>query len=358
MSQLATMPPSAHEASPGREPELSVILATPDVLSTQRSTVSHLRNQTVADRMEVIIVSPSLADADEMAPMMSGFLAYRFLPSPPTLSLAQQQAIGIHAARAPFVAVGEDHCQPHPRWAEKLIEAYRKPEGYAAVSPAVHVANESMLAVGSQLIDYLNWTAPVQSGELDYVSVTNASYRRDVILREYGDNLHQWIERGGAIYDDLRVKGHKFYLTAEAKCYHKNISTLQQAFLLRFNIGRFHAGQAAARMSLVQRLIKAILCVVIPLTPLLRFAKVVKRLTARKYPLTPKMLLGVAIGLAFDAWGQFIGYTLGAGNTLRAIYDFEFHREPRMKPSERGKNWVAYHDPEVRTAGYLEPVSV
>lgn len=353
----APLPPPTdvpqHDA--GRTPDLSVVLLSPDVLGTQKSTVTHLRNQTIRDRIEVVIVSPSLEDRDAMEPLMDVFRAFRFVPSPPGASYAQQQAMGIRAATAPIVATGEDHCQPHPAWAEKLVEAFGRDEKIAGVSPAVCIANDSLLAVGSQLIDYLNWTAPVESGEVRYTSVTNTSYRRELIVREYGDDLHRWIARGGAIHDDLRSKGYRFWIEAEARCYHKNISRLPEVWRLRYNVGRFHAGTAAQDMPAAKRLLKVALT---PLLPLARMAKVVKRLCGRRYPLTPRMLLGVWLGLLMDAAGQFMGYAFGPGHSAKALYAAEFHREPRMLPHERNRNYVAEYHPEVRNAKYVEPVTV
>jgi hypothetical protein len=342
----------------GRAPVLSVILMSPDTPATQASTVAHLRNQTIRDAIEVVLVCPSLDGADAFAQRHLGdFLAYRFVPSPPTLSLAKQQAMGIAAATAPFVALGEDHCQPSPTWAEQIVKAFNRSDTYVGISPAVHVANDSMLAVASQLIDYTRWTAPVQAGEVPSISSSNATFRRDVILREYGEGLYEMIERGGAIHADLIAKGHRFYLEPEARVYHKNISRLGEVWSLRFNIGRFHAGAEADRAgwSGPRRLAMAAVALLMPIK---RYLEINKKLLSRKYPLGPKVLVGLAIGLTMDGLGRVAGYASGEGDSLRQIYHAEFHREPRMHPCERNRNYVAENEPRAVGPGYVDPLAV
>ncbi|MGB0768375.1 MAG: glycosyltransferase, partial [Phycisphaeraceae bacterium] len=329
---------------------------SPDKPEVQAWTINHLRNQSIADQLEVVVICQEPGEdvrafADEY---LSGFHAWQIIQCEKTSSLAGQHALSIEHASAPLVALGEDHCQPDVFWAEELVKAYAEDDKIAGVSPEVCYANRQVWAMGSQLIDYTPWTGPAKPGDLKMVSVTNATYRRDLLVEIYGDKMADMVRRGGNICDDLRNRGYRFVMHPASKCYHKNISTFGQFFLLRFTIGRYNTANDLDGAGLGKRIVVGLLA---PLLSLKRFAVLTKKLAFRGYPLSPKMLFGMAVGLTIDCLGSVLGAFCGKGSSLTDIYQLEFKREPRMHAYERERDYVAEYNPEVKDRpGYIDPV--
>jgi hypothetical protein len=157
-------------------PEMSVIIVT-DRYDTIRKTISHLRTQTVRDRLEIVIVPRRWRYSISM--MRYSKTSFRFGWSklgPCNLSPGRESP-GVRQASAPVVGFVESHSYPSPGWAEALIDAHRQP--WAAVGPAVNNANpRTMLSWASFLLDYGRWFAPAAAGVIDDLPGHNSSYKR------------------------------------------------------------------------------------------------------------------------------------------------------------------------------------
>jgi hypothetical protein len=320
----------ADDSMPAPLPDLSVIAISCDCLRTLRQVLASLSQQTVAPRLQVVIVSPSLDDRETIEDLLRGFADVRLLASPSDAYAGEQHAMGVREATAPFVAFVEDHATPAPDWAEQVVRAFKRSD-YAGIGVAMHNANpRTALSWGNLMIGYLNWVAPVAAGEANFIPVSNATYRRDLLL-PFGDELPAKLERGGDLQQSLRRQGYRFYIEPAARVYHRNFSRLGSTLRLRMQIGRLHAGERAAGKSLPGRLALALLA---PVHPAMRLAKIVKRLIARQYPLRPRMVFGVAVGLTGDAIGHVVGCLGGIGDSRRQVYLGEFHREQHMRLGE------------------------
>ena len=133
-----------------RPPELSVVLITPDSFETLRRTVGCLVRQTARERIELVIIAPASARIDvdrTLVAPLAGVQVVRLESLTPT---GPARAAAIHAARAPVVAFGEEHCFPEPAWAQALIDAHR--DAYVAVGPAVTNAKATTNAVTEKRI--------------------------------------------------------------------------------------------------------------------------------------------------------------------------------------------------------------
>jgi hypothetical protein len=65
--------------SAGASPRLSIVLATPDCYETIRRTVRYLRAQTVKDRLEIVIVAPSVAALNLQKSELADFFQVRIV---------------------------------------------------------------------------------------------------------------------------------------------------------------------------------------------------------------------------------------------------------------------------------------
>jgi hypothetical protein len=314
-------------------PALSVILPSCSTPAVQRTTLGHLGNQTIASDIEVIVVCPQPERHEEVADLVVPFHSVRFIASPADCcSLGRQRAIGTLAAKAEFIAFGEDHCAPAPDWAESLVAAFRSGP-WAGIGVAMHNANpQTALSWGNLVIGYYNWVAPVHAGEIENISGSNATFRRS-LLTPFGDDLAELLERGGAVQAELRKRGHRFFIEPAARVYHKNFSLLSSTLRLRYDIGRFNGARQVRGKGIVGRLVAAVLA---PVEVGLRLGKIVKRMAARGYPVRPRLVFGLGVGLSGDVVGIMTGALLGMGNAERRVYEGEFNRDQHMRPSERG----------------------
>src|SRR5262249_25451496 len=150
-----------------------------DRYETIRKTIEHLREQTAADRLELIIVAPSAEqlalDDRELKP----FCQSRVVEIGAIESIARAYAAGIRRATAPVVVLSEDHSFPQRGWAEAWIERHGHP--WAAVGPAVRNANPNgLISWVDFLLGYGAWLDPLPGGEIDHLPGHNSSYKRDI----------------------------------------------------------------------------------------------------------------------------------------------------------------------------------
>ena len=307
-------------------PDFSVILVVPDHFEAIRHTVRCLRAQTVHDRIELILVGPTDAALRERdSPETEGFFDVRTVTVRPIENVDKAVLHGIRVATAPVVALLEDHAFPEPTWAEALLRAHLGP--WSAVGAVALNANpDSLLSWVNFLVSYGSWSEPVAWGETGMVSGHNLTFKR-AVLAEYGNDLERLLGREGGLLDELRAKGHRFYLEPQARYYHANPSLLSSTAELRFNSGRLYGAERAARgqWSLSRRLLYVAGG---PLIPFVRFQRIRRELFAagRHKRLVPRVFPALLLGLALDAAGQMVGYLTGAGRAENTMASFEVDR--------------------------------
>jgi len=314
--------------------QLSVILVTPDQGEVLSRTIQSLQKQTIADRLEIVIVAPS---ADSLALKHSEFECFAALR---TVSIGEIQSVGaayaagIHAAAAPVVVLGEDHSFPHADWAERLVSAHQ--EQWAAVGPQMCNANpDSSVATADFLIAYGPWSEPAKSGEVEHLPGHNSSYKRALLL-EYGGSLAAMLEAESVLHWDLRRSGHKLYLETAARTSHVNISRLASWASAQYHAGRMFAA-FRARNEHWSFLRRSAFTVAGPLIPFVRLRRILRQgqsLSARNR-LFPSLLPALWFGLLIDGVGQMTGYATGEGNASEKAFYFEFHRERHLRKSDR-----------------------
>jgi hypothetical protein len=312
-------------------PAMSIIMVTPDRLETLRQTLTHLRAQTVADQLEVIIVAPSETGLELNASALKPFYGYRVVEGDPLRSSAEARVAGIRAATAPVVVFTEDHCFPARGWAAALIARHREP--WAAVGPALVNGNpRTLLSWTNLLIEYGPWVDPVESGPRDHIPPHNSSYKRELLLA-YGDRLPALVEAETLLQWDLRAHGQELYLESAAKSRHFNVSVFTVWVSLRFNVGRMFAGARARDWGIGKRIFYTLAS---PLIPWLRFARAVPvaRRCERRHRIFPRVLPMLFAGFLIDGFGELVGYACGEGRAVANVSRFEFHRDYNLRQDD------------------------
>jgi len=309
-------------------PLMSVILATPDCYETIRKTIRHLRTQTVKHQLEIIIVAPSARVLALNKSELREFCRVRVVEVGKVMSIGSANAKGIRHARAPIVALAEDHAFPAPEWAEALIAAHRHP--WAAVGAVIRHPNDpkNVIAWADVLIGFGEYLAPVESGVVERLPGNNSSYKREVLL-EYGPDLETLMETESLIHTDLRKKGHRLFLESAAQVSHLNFERMSSFLCIKYLSGRIFGAARARGWSLPYRLLFA--CGT-PLIPFVRHGRLRKQWDALRR--TRKLPWGVMpmawCGLLVSATGEMIGCCLGGGQAVEKRAKFEFHRVPHL----------------------------
>jgi Glycosyl transferase family 2 len=317
--------------SPG-VPSLSVVLACTKGVDSVETTLRHLAGQTIASQIELIVVGPPNGRGAPAADVVDAFWGCEFVALASLDSIAQANAVGARAARAPVVALAEDHCFPEPRWAEALVEAHEGP--WAAVGPAMVNANPgSAVSWADFLIGYGPWAEPVPTGEAPFLPGHNSSYKREVLL-EYGEGLTGALEAETVLHLELRARGHRLLLCSAARARHVNFSLLRSWLRVQVHNGRVFAGARAQGWAPGRRALYAAASPLIPLVRLRRCARVARRL-GPAHPRIRRSLPVLAVGLVLDGAGQMLGYAFGPGPSARALTRFEFRRVDHVRRADR-----------------------
>ena len=317
-----------------KSPEISVVIVTPDNFTTIRNTIKYLRNQTVKDLMEVVIVAPSADHLNMNNLELKDFLRTKVVELGNIEPIACGNAAGIRQATAPVVVLAEDHSYPDPGWAESLIKAHRKP--WAAVGPVVKNANpDSAISWADLLIAFGPWLDPTPAGAVSYLLGHNCSYKRETLL-EYGNKLESMLEAESVLHMDLRSRGFQIYLEPSAKISHMNFSLLSPWIYVQFLAGRVFAAARSRNWPFLKRILYTIGA---PLIPVIRFCRTLLemykpgRLQNMRFSMKLRILLALILGLILDGMGQFVGYAIGAGDSKEKLSKYEFHRYRHVRPN-------------------------
>lgn len=318
-------PQSAGDLSTGPAapaPAISVVLAAPGGFAAVRTTVSSLAAQTIRDRLELVIVTPSEAALRADVAALAAFARFRIVETGTPVPVGRANAQGVRRASAPIVAFAEDHAFPAPDWAERLVAAHAGP--VVAVGPAVANANPATaVSRADHLIGYGPWIAPAATRETDHLPGHNSSYKRAALLG-WGDALDPLLESETLLHWRMRERGERLLLDATARVAHVNFSRWQPWLAAQFHAGRTFAAGRSRGMTAPRR---ALYAGGSPLIPLVRFARIAhaSRSAGRTRTLVG-CLPALVIGLAVDALGQAVGYALGGGSSPSALARYEFLR--------------------------------
>ena len=323
-SQIAVVRDNSTRDEPA---EMSVVLVTPDRFETIRRTTRHLRNQAVADRIELIIVAPTTDAINDADPTeLDRFRRVICLAADGPIRCVEKASVpGVLAASAPIIALIEDHAFPAPGWAEAILQAHREP--WAAVGSAISNGNPtSSLSWASLMLAYGRWVDPEQGGEVNALPGHNITYKRERLM-EFGDRLPEMFGRESTLHDEIQASGHRLYLEPKAEIAHLNPSLIGSTIVLRAQAGWLYGALRARRegWSPWKRLVYI---AGFPLIPLIRFRRVRSDLfnNAKRGELLAKIWPGLAFALVLDGVGQAIGYAIGPGRTRERLSAFEINR--------------------------------
>jgi glycosyltransferase involved in cell wall biosynthesis len=184
-------------------PALSVVCVAGEQRRRVHRCLEALATQTVADRIEVVVVD--VATTDEPVVLPRELESSTVIRPEAGATLGQARAIGARAARGEAVAFLVDHGYPEPRWAEGVIDAYAEP--WAAVGYAFAPANPETQAVrATMLAQFLPWLSPAQANTIRSLPGNMVSYRSS-LLRSFDGDLEGLLEIDHLLHERIHDRG-------------------------------------------------------------------------------------------------------------------------------------------------------
>lgn len=290
------------------EPLLTVILAT-DTLQRVEMVLQSLALQTIAGKIEVVLVMTTRPDPNELEGLTGGLHSVQTIFIESIVPLASARAKGVRVARSPFLFIAETHAYPDPELAERLIAALSGE--WSVVVPGFRNSNPSSgLSWAGFLSDYGAWSDTLPGGEIDRSPSHDAAFRRAVLL-EFGDRLDKALTFGDELHVTLRQRGQRCYLESSAGIQHVNIDNFRSFARERYLSGVLIGGYRRERWNWPRRIMYAGGAPLIPIVILSRIYKGVREV-GRREKLPASTMPAIFLGAAFKAAGEARGYLLGA----------------------------------------------
>ena len=290
------------------DPLLSVILVA-DKFKRVEAVLESFAGQTVANKIELVVVMTTAADTSVRAHIEKKFYSLKVIDVESIVHLAAARAKGVRAATAPIVFIAETHAFPDPDMAEKLIGALT-PER-SRVIPAFRNANpHSGISWAGFISDYGGWVQTLPAREIERAPSYNAVFRRSVLL-EFGDRLDNVLTFGDELYLAFRTRGHVSYFESAAGIQHVNISRLGSFVRERYLAGVLIGGYRSARWGLMRRLAYAAGSPLIPIVMLFRMRDGVQE-AWRTQSLPAGTIPALVLGAIIKGVGEVRGYLFRA----------------------------------------------
>jgi hypothetical protein len=306
---------------------LSVILVTNRGLGIISPAIECLREQTVAARIELLVVARSeMVTVGELA-SVCGLAAVGLVSLDEVGRRGRAAAHAVPFARGRFVALLENHSFGKPDMYERLIEEFD--DSTAAVSPNVRSANpHNLWGLGSYIHAYGDFAPPLPTDPPKQLPHHSSVCRRD-ILERFHHRLPSILEKEYRLHDTLIRSGFRLKVSADATTFHINEGRWRRCCSDPLILGKVFGASRSREWTKSRRIFYACLLPAIVGLHLLRFIKTARRLDETRNKvlrLTPRLLV---IATAFGA-GEVIGYLTGSEDVPEHFEEHEFHIVGRL----------------------------
>lgn len=294
-------------------PDLSFVLSTTAELNDVLQTLTYISQQTIADRIELLIVTRKHEQSWTVPEnIRSAMYDVKYVRLDNFNAVFEAFFHGTQLATAPYIVMIEDHVFPSPQWAEKILDAHQN--GYDVVASGMKNGNpDTVLSWGNMLLDYGDFVIPTATGAVDKVPLHNVSFSRAVFER-FGDTFLNLFAREGGLLDALHQEHFQMYMVDGTAIAHVNPSRLKSTINIRFDVGRLYAANRA--MSQQWGVMKRLLYIGgAPLIPFIRLYRCWNWYFAggKRGGEASRALSGLFFCLMIDALGQMVGYAVGMG---------------------------------------------
>jgi len=233
-------------------------------------------------------------------------------------------------ARAPIVAIVEEHVVVLEGWAEALVKAHDGP--WAAVCGELHCADlTDPLARRIEMFGLGPWSTPARRGESEELRWRNVSYKRTSLMR-YGEKLPLYLGSESILFRKLRQDGERLWVEPDAKFVHAHGHTWPAFLVETFHATRLNADREAKLLELTW--VGRLLCAARKIAGAVRWPWVIWRRTQLRPQAEgwTKTFYGnfffVLEYCAVSAMGGVVGALAGEGDSERQFLSFEINERP------------------------------
>ena len=294
-------------------PQLSVVIPSVNGKPWILHWLERLYQQTAVDSLEIIVCDRLPDDTGET--IRKRFPGVRMDPSPRDASIPALRWRGMNRARAPIIAVIEDHSVPPPEWAHEVIEGHRLPYEIVA-GPVENRSRNTLFDWAFFLLEYAPFMPPLTAAVVPAAPGGNISYKKSVLPLDEDRFASLW---ENFLFDELQNRGARIYLHPPMRMGHSNPFTFREFAKQRYFFSRSLAAMRLKQATPAARLLfGAGAALVLPVLLLLRLARTVwaKGRNRREFAAAlPWVLLFVCCGVA----GEALGAWLGEGGSLRRV---------------------------------------
>lgn len=293
-------------------PRLSVVLASVNGLAVLEPTLDALDAQPERAEMEVVVVDA--VSGSTRARLEARRPAVMLVPVAERLAIPRLRALGVRQARAPIVAILEDHGAVSPGWAAAVLEAHQADCG--AVGGPVENGRNGLVNWAVFFCEYASYMAPIPADQVTDLPGNNIAYKRPHLWRHLGvledGKWESWIN------DRLRADGVPLRSVPRMVVRHIKPFRLGHFLVQRFHFARSFAGMRRTDQSSAQRLVYTFGSFALPALLLVRITRTV--LAKRRHlgwfaASLPLLALFVTVG----AVGELVGYAFGPGRSLESV---------------------------------------
>lgn len=308
-------------------PAMSVILVTRDHWSTLRPVMAALGEQTIADRLELVLVAPKLHPDEIDGEWHEPFAELKCLSVGPVSNRGAAASQGLRAVSAPVVAFLENHCFPMPDWAQELLSGFDEPA--AATGPAVLNANpESLLSWITFSYGYSSFPPDGRFEDRMELPLHNSAY--DVAaLRTLDNELSHLMADERRLQQALTARGLRLVFQPRAVTRHINEATWALALGIAYCGGWKYAAQRSQSWPLWRRMLYVMASPAISLPVTRNLVRAQKRQSGAPKPGARFVLLALPFALA-HAMGEAVGYVAGERESFDFIERDEFMITERL----------------------------
>ena len=221
------------------KPDLSAVVVVGNTRERAQRSLESLYAQTIADRIELIVIDLKTRDMPELS--VSSRIPTRYVTLGSEATWGQARARGVEMASSPIVAFIEDHCTADPGWAEALVRAHEEPwaaVGYAFTNPFP----ESYLSRAILASEYGCWEHPTVSRPARVLPCGNVAYKRDALLALNGD-LETLLTPDFVVHERFNSLGLPMYVESQAVVAHDSLVRLRDLFAASFTFCRILASK-------------------------------------------------------------------------------------------------------------------